>query len=228
MARTLFSPEIAAPSSRRRSVIPLSLALHVGVLVTLWLSAAFAVADLPRVWTRIGPVRGFPTTPTPTVPARRVSRPMAPSTSAPVEAPDRIAPDTGLDIVGLPAAPVDAPLGDIPGEPLPLDVPEPPAQEVPPPEVVRVGGDVQPPTKTRHVSPAYPSLARAARVEGLVVIEATIDLEGRVREARVLRSVPLLDEAAVEAVRQWEFSPTRLNGRPVSVMLTVTVRFRLQ
>jgi protein TonB len=66
-----------------------------------------------------------------------------------------------------------------------------------------------------------------ARVEGDVLIEAIIGSDGRVREARLLRSISLLDEAALEAVRAWEYSPTLLNGQPVPVIVTVTVRFRL-
>ena len=79
-----------------------------------------------------------------------------------------------------------------------------------------------------YVAPAYPPLARTARVEGTVILEAVLDTEGRVREARVLRSVPLLDAAALEAVQQWTFTPTRLNGDPVPVVLTVTVVFSLR
>jgi TonB family protein len=92
---------------------------------------------------------------------------------------------------------------------------------------IRVGGDVEPPIKTRDVPPVYPPEAQAARVEGVVVIEATVGLDGRVTGARVIRSVPQLDQAALEAVRQWEFAPTVLDGKPVSVVLSVTVNFSL-
>jgi protein TonB len=69
--------------------------------------------------------------------------------------------------------------------------------------------------------------ARAAHKEGLVILEATIDEQGNVTETRLLRSIPLLDEAAVAAVRQWKFSPTLLNGVPVPIVMTVTVNFTL-
>ncbi len=95
-------------------------------------------------------------------------------------------------------------------------------------EPVRVGGLIQPPTKVHHVAPEYPALARDARKSGVVILEAVIAEDGAVREVRVLRSVPLLDAAAVQAVRQWRFSPTRLNGQPVPVVMTVTVAFSLQ
>ena len=60
-----------------------------------------------------------------------------------------------------------------------------------------------------------------------MIIEAVIDPAGLVSNARVIRSVPLLDDAALDAVRQWEFLPTELNGQPVPVIMTVTVSFRL-
>ena len=82
-------------------------------------------------------------------------------------------------------------------------------------------------TKAKDVAPVYPEEARQARVQGIVIIEATIAADGRVQSARVLRSLPLLDEAALAAVRQWVYTPTLLNGVPVPVIMTVTVMFRL-
>jgi len=93
--------------------------------------------------------------------------------------------------------------------------------------VVRRGGDIQSPAKLHHVDPVYPEIARAARVQGTVVLECTIDVSGRVVGARVIRSVPLLDRAAMEAVGKWIYAPTRLNGQPVAVVMNVTVRFTL-
>jgi TonB family protein len=92
---------------------------------------------------------------------------------------------------------------------------------------VRVGGNVRPPTKTKHVDPEYPPIAKSARVQGVVIMEVVIDEQGRVAEARILRSIPLLDQAALDAVRQWEFTPTLLNGSPVPIVLTTTVQFVL-
>jgi TonB family protein len=92
---------------------------------------------------------------------------------------------------------------------------------------VRVGGAIQVPTKTKDVRPVYPPIAQAARVQGAVIVEAVIGVDGSVTDARVLRSIPLLDEAALDAVKQWEFTPTLLNGRPVAVIMTVTVNFSL-
>ena len=93
---------------------------------------------------------------------------------------------------------------------------------------VRVGGNIKPPTKTKDVRPTYPAIAQSARVQGVVIVEATIGPDGRVAEAKVLRSIPLLDAAALDAVRQWQFTPTLLNGQAVPVIMTVTVNFTLQ
>lgn len=93
---------------------------------------------------------------------------------------------------------------------------------------VRVGGNIKAPTKVTDVRPVYPADAQDARVQGVVIIEALIGEDGRVGHACVLRSIPLLDAAALDAVQQWEFTPTLLNGAPVPVVMTVTVNFTLQ
>jgi protein TonB len=80
----------------------------------------------------------------------------------------------------------------------------------------------------KNVPPTYPPIAQSARVQGVVIIEAVIGPSGKVQDARVLRSIPLLDQAALDAVRQWEYTPTLLNGVPVPVIMTVTVNFTLQ
>jgi len=148
--------------------------------------------------------------------------------AAPTEAPAEIKPETNIDTNfdrsagvegGVPGGVVGGVVGGLPEAP-----PPPPP---PPAAPVRVGGNIKPPQKTKHVNPTYPAIAQSARVQGVVIIEATIGQNGRVTDARVLRSIPLLDSAALEAVRQWEFSPTLLNGVPVSVIMTVTVQFTL-
>jgi protein TonB len=93
--------------------------------------------------------------------------------------------------------------------------------------VVRVGGEVKEPTKLRNVNPAYPDVAVAGRIEGTVVLEATIAPNGKVAEVRVVRSLPLLEKAAIDAVKQWVYSPTLIDGVPVTAIMTVTVRFQL-
>jgi TonB family protein len=119
------------------------------------------------------------------------------------------------------------------------ELPPPPPPPPPPPspeyqelidrlKPVRIGGNVKTPIKTRDVKPVYPPIAQSSRVQGVVVVEILVDAGGSVVEARVLRSIPLLDQAALEAVKQWEFVPTLLNGNPTAFLMTVTVSFTLQ
>lgn len=102
-----------------------------------------------------------------------------------------------------------------------------PAGASAPVEPLRVGGTIREPRKLKNVPPAYPPAALQARLQGVVILESLIGEDGRVARVKVLRGVPLLDEAAVEAVRQWEYEPTLLNGIPVPVIMTVTVTFKL-
>ena len=90
---------------------------------------------------------------------------------------------------------------------------------------VRVGGNIRAPKKIKDVKPVYPAIAQSARVAGAVTIEATIGPDGKVIDAKVVRSIPLLDQAALDAVRQWQYTPTLLNGVPVPVLVTVTINF---
>jgi protein TonB len=92
----------------------------------------------------------------------------------------------------------------------------------------RVGGNIPAPRKVKDVPPVYPPVAIQARVQGIVIIEATIGPDGAVDNAKVLRSIPVLDDAALDAVRQWEYAPTFLNGVAVPVIMTVTVNFSLK
>src|SRR5262249_49337974 len=94
-------------------------------------------------------------------------------------------------------------------------------------EAVRVGGAVQVPTKVVDVKPVYPPIAASARVQGVVILEVLVGPNGHVMDARILRSIPLLDEAAMNAVLGWQFTPTALNGSPVSLIMTATVNFAL-
>jgi TonB family protein len=91
---------------------------------------------------------------------------------------------------------------------------------------VRVGGDVRPPVKIKDVAPVYPPVAKSARVGGTVQVELTVDPNGKVADARVLKSVPLLDHAALEAVKQWEYTPTRVKGVAVPVLVNVGINFQ--
>jgi protein TonB len=93
---------------------------------------------------------------------------------------------------------------------------------------VQVGGKVKAPIKIRDVKPEYPPIALQSKVQGVVIIEALIDATGAVADARVMRSIPLLDQAALDAVRQWRFLPVTIDGVARPVFVTLTVNFRLE
>ena len=111
----------------------------------------------------------------------------------------------------------------VPSAPTASRATAPPAPAAP----IRVGGNVMAPRKVRDVKPVYPADAQADRVQGIVILETTIDTSGKVTNAKVLRSIARLDDAAVDAVKQWEYEPTRLNGVPVPIIMSVTVNFTL-
>jgi TonB family protein len=116
-----------------------------------------------------------------------------------------------------PGAPVETAIQVTPDPPVPSND-----------RTIRVGErGVRVPTKIRDVKPVYPAVARAANVQGIVIMEVRIEPDGSVGSARVLRSIPLLDQAALDAVNQWQFTPTLLNGNPVPVIMTVTINFNL-
>jgi protein TonB len=212
--------------SQKWYTVPLSIAAHVIIFA--------AVIIIPLMATDVLPT---PPPPPPPPPAPAAAQPKVAPTpvsnpnAAPVEAPKVIAPETPPPSVGVEGVPGGVE-GGVPGGVvggvvggLPAAPPPPPP---PPTAPVRVGGNIKAPSKTKDVRPVYPQIAQSARVQGVVIIEATIGADGRVKDARVLRSIPLLDQAALDAVKQWQFTPTLLNGVPVPVIMTVTVNFTLQ
>jgi protein TonB len=92
---------------------------------------------------------------------------------------------------------------------------------------LRLRSGIDPPRKIKDVKPVYPMFALAGQKRGTVIIEATVGLNGKVLEATIIRSVRALDEAALTAVRQWEYLPARMNGVPVAVIMTVLVQFAI-
>jgi TonB family protein len=95
------------------------------------------------------------------------------------------------------------------------------------PARIRVGGAIRQPHQVSNVAPVYPPAAEAANVQGVVILELVTGTDGTVIQATVLRSIPLLDQAALDAVTQWRYEPTLLNGAPVEVIMVVTVNFTL-
>jgi protein TonB len=216
--------------------VPLSIAAHVvlfGAVVIIPLMAADVLPTPPTMMAFVGtppPPPPPPPPPAPAAPQPKAPTPVENPNAAPVEAPKEIVPEAPPPTVGVSQGVPGGVEGGVPGGSLGGVVGGLPAAPPPPPPAapVRVGGNIKAPSKIRDVKPIYPPIAQSARVQGVVIIEATIGADGKVKDAKVLRSIPLLDQAAVDAVKQWQFTPTLLNGVPVPVIMTVTVNFTLQ
>jgi TonB family protein len=103
----------------------------------------------------------------------------------------------------------------------------PPPLTLPPPQSVRIGPGLTQTGLVRRVEPVYPQAARAARVQGVVLLRAVINKSGQPVDLSVISGHPLLNDAAVQAVRQWEYRPAMFNGQPIEIITTVTVNFVL-
>ncbi len=226
MARELFG-DVINPAIRvgtkKWYTVPLSVATHVIVLGALVVIPLLATDMLPTpqsvmAFVAMPPPPPPPAAPTPPVPVQQVN-----PNAAPVEAPKEIRaePPPQNYSVGV----VGGVAGGIPGGVMGSVVQGIPAPPPPPQAPVRVGGDIKEPKKIVDAKPVYPEIAQRAKISGIVIIEATIGRDGSVRDAKVLRSQPFLDQAALDAVRKWRFTPTLLNGVPVEVIMTVTVNF---
>ena len=238
MPHDLFGDVLVRPPSarpRRSSLVASSVVAHTVALVALLIVPLLTGDALPLPQRALAFFIGaeiIPVVPPP--PQLRIapSRPAKPAnvdpSIAPLVAPHGIAPERVDVWPGATTDPGGPPMiGTIDGiGPAGIGVvATPPA---PPPAVpIRLHAGIREPRKIVDVAPVYPALAQASRIEGLVIIEAIIDEHGAVQSARVLRSLPLLDEAALAAVRQWRYTPALLNGVPVPVIMTVTVNFRL-
>jgi periplasmic protein TonB len=241
MSRDMFG-DVVDPSftvgSRKWYTVPLSIIVHTAVLVALVVIPLMAADVLPAP---PGMMNAFvaaaaPSLPPPPPSPPRAAAPQAPRpvdvnpAAAPLEAPKEIRAETGLErgvqtaVGGVEGGgPSGVPGGIVDG----LEPPPPPPPP-PPSAPVRVGGAIRSPQQLKKVNPMYPSIAQSARVQGVVILEAVIGVDGRVQDVKILRSIPLLDAAAVEAVKQWIYTPTTLNTVAVPVIMTVTVNFTLQ
>jgi len=228
--------------ARRRLLIPVSLGLHAVAALCLVVLPILGDSRLPQVsdegtrafFVQPESLQPPPPPPPPTRAAQEVVRrsdaPVVQQAAfvAPLEVPQEIQPEATLSFGieggvpggvegGVPGGVIGGVVGGLTGAP----------QAVEGPKTVRVGGAVKEPRKVKHVEPVYPELALRARVEGLVILEARIAPNGTVGDVRVLRGVAMLDEAAVDAVRRWTYTPTLVDGIPATALMTVTVRFRL-
>lgn len=107
-------------------------------------------------------------------------------------------------------------------------IPAPPAPDPKPAaQILRVGQGIREPKRIGGAPPEYPDFARRSKVEGVVILEAVINERGAIERVKVLKSEPLLNAAAIAAVKEWRYTPTLLNGTPVSVLMTITINFTL-
>jgi protein TonB len=224
-------------SGARGYTLPLSILAHALILAAVIVVPLLAIDVLPVPPTVLSFIAAVPAAPPlPAAPPRRIARPdpVAP-TGHPETFPVVAPPEVGRErpVTGGPRTVGIEDNGDTIPDGIFVDTPLPPPA-VPattrsaPREPVPVGGAIRTPSKIKDAAPRYPTIAQTSRVEGIVILEATIDISGRVQDVKVLRSIPLLDAAAIEAVRQWEYTPTLLNGTPVPVIMTVTVAFTLR
>lgn len=218
----LWAPPARDPRGARAIAWSVAIAAHAALLVSTF--------ELPASPAPPEPVLATPYVLEPT------PRPKPPD---PTEAPRERPPEPRPAAIPVPAFEPLEPLAEparlepavvelpAPDELFELPAEAPPAAE--PPGLLRPGNGVSAPVPIHRVEPRYTETARRMRVEGLVVLEAIVDAEGRVTEVRVLRGLPAgLDRSAVAAVRQWRYAPATLDGRPVPVILNVSVHFDLR
>jgi len=235
----LIESDVVAHKTKQSYTLPVSIAIHAVVLLVVLVVPLITSEELPEPSSAVKaffvePAAPPPPPPPPPPPAPKAAvqrvepRPVpqeAPKFTAPVEVPEEIKPEEGIDLGveggvpggvegGVPGGVVGGVVGGLPDAP-------------PPGQAVRVGGQIKEPKKLKDVKPNYPDIAKQARVQGVVILECTISPQGKVSDVKVLRGIPLLDAAAIEAVKQWVYTPTLLNGVPVPVIMTVTVNFRL-
>jgi len=236
----LIDSDRVAHRTQQSKTMPVSLLIH-GIAAALIIIVPLLAADqMPEPASAVKaffvePMAAPPPPPPPPPPAARAAiapkvlpKPVVQEKNfvAPVEVPQEIKPEESLNLGveggvaggvegGVPGGVVGGVVGGLP------DAPPPPQQ------AVRVGGQIKEPKKLKTVNPTYPDIAKQARVQGVVILECTISPQGKVTEVKVLRGIPLLDQAAVDAVKQWVYTPTLLNGVPVPVIMTVTVNFKL-
>jgi protein TonB len=238
-----------APGSKVVSIV-----LHIVVLTLVLgiplLTVTNALPEVPSMLAFVAPMPAAPPPPPPPPPPARAAgaarptppTPKNPATAAPIEAPAEVkseAPSAGTAATGgsstggveggvaggIEGGVVGGVVGGVLGGVVASSVPPPPPPAAPQ-GPVRVGGQIKTPDLRHRVEPVYPELAAAAHIAGVVILEASVGTDGCVKTVKVLRSSHgLLDRAATEALKQWEYSPLVLNGIPTPFVLTVTFTF---
>ncbi len=224
--------------NRKLALLPLVVGVHVIVLMIFAISSIWHITYIEEPPIKVTLFTAPP--PPPAAKPKSVqeeARPQPQANVAPTNVPE-FRPDVSQASVGEVEGAVEggfdwgwesgygAGADGVPGGiPEGVPVPKPPEDEP-----VRIGVTVQGelPVAIYKVDPEYPEIAKRARIEGIVVLEAIINKDGTVGNIKVLRSLnPLLDQAAVNAVKKWKYIPGKVGGKPVNSYLTVTVRFKL-
>jgi len=227
---------------------PLSWAISLAIQ-TIFVSAMIIA---PLIYTEAIDLKAFqatwisapapPAPPPPPAPAiQRIARPMAKlmqsgKLMAPLVIPKKVVilkeaepPEEAIGVIGgvpggIPGGSTGGVLGGIIGSVGSAAPPPPPPTH----RIVRVGGDLKPPRAISRPDPLYPTLAKQARIQGVVIIDAVIDENGNLVQARAISGPPLLIPSALEAVMKWKYAPSFLDGQPISVAMHVEVTFVLQ
>jgi protein TonB len=235
----LIESDVVSHGTRQSYTLPVSIGIHAVVFLLIVIVPLLMSEEIPDPTTVVKaffvePAAPPPPPPPPPPPApKAVQRPQTPprpveqnpTFTAPVDVPEEIRPEEGIDLGieggvpggvegGVPGGVVGGVVGGLPDAPIT--------------QAVRVGGNIKEPKKLRDVKPVYPDIAKQARVQGIVILECTISPQGKVTDVKILRGIPLLDQAATDAVKMWVYTPTLLNGVPVPVIMTVTVNFTLK
>jgi periplasmic protein TonB len=219
----------------RWSFWPVSITFHIALGIAAFVVPLVADVTPPTP----APIHMFlPATKTVPVPEEVIVQAPRPRTLTPVNvvAPTGIAPERKQEPKYFGPPTIDIPNSDgvdlsIVGTGtgvVPVAPPAPPPPQKPAQTLFRPGGEIKEPKRISGLPPEYPRIAIEAKKEGMVILEAVIDEHGEVGRIKVLRSQPFLDQAAITAVQQWRYTPTLLNGVPVSVLMTITVNFTLQ
>jgi len=232
VADNMFAQPFAKIGGKRKYTVLLSIVAHTLVIAAALIVPLVATDSivLPAQFAMMA-FHSRPPLPPSLPPPRRPAQeqpPLVATSTVPMEAPPAIVAETPIQSISEPFAAIDYSVGIVPGGELPTSLPASPGTPAAAQVPVRPGGDIKRPVKVKDVAPTYPAIARLSQVQGVVIVEATIGPDGRVQDARILRSNPLLDAAALDAVRKWEYTPTLLNGVPVAVVMTVTVNFKLR
>jgi protein TonB len=240
--------DLASTEKKRPWTVGISLMIQMSILGALILIPLLTVEALPKQQ-----LLGFLTAPPPPPPPP--PPPAAPikvvkmvrefedgHLTAPKEIPKEIAqikeedlppPSSGGGVIGgVPGGMPGGQLGGVIGgivssTPVAAPPPPPPPPKVETPKRITVGGNVQSAKAISRPNPVYPQLARQARIQGVVRLEAVIDEQGRITDLKVISGHPLLVQSALDAVRQWRYQPTILNNVPVQVATTIDVNFTL-